>query len=107
MGAMVNIPSNKTQVDPLSALEPRGRTAATGAPTATDELAGTFTRMFDEVNRLQGEADRKIEEFATSPDKDIHGTMIALQKADLSLRLMMQIRAKLTAAYQDVMRMQL
>jgi len=103
---MVSIPSHNVQMDPLASLEPRGPTAA-GAPTATDELAGTFTRMFDEVNRLQGEADRKIEEFATSPDKDIHGTMIALQKADLSLRLMMQIRSKLTAAYQDVMRMQL
>ena len=104
---MVNIPSHNVKLDLLSTLEPRGRTTAVGAPTATDELQGTFTRMFDEVNRLQGEADRKIEEFATSPDKDIHGTMIALQKADLSLRLMMQIRAKLTAAYQDVMRMQL
>ena len=70
-------------------------------------IGETFTRMFNEVNNFQLNADAKIEEFATSPNKDIHGTMIALQEADISLRLMMQIRAKLTAAYQDVMRMQL
>jgi len=70
-------------------------------------IGDTFGRMFNEVNRFQLNADAKIEEFATSPNKDIHGTMIALQEADISLRLMMQIRAKLTSAYQDVMRMQL
>ena len=104
---MASIPLTQLPLDPMSSLEPRGKAQSTGTQQSTGELADTFTHMFDEVNRLQGEADRKIEEFATSPDKDIQGTMIALQKADLSLRLMMQIRSKLTAAYQDVMRMQL
>jgi flagellar hook-basal body complex protein FliE len=104
---MATIPSHNVPMDPLSSIEPRGRSGSSSTQNSTSELTDTFSRMFDEVNNLQVEADRKIEEFATSPDKDIHGTMIALQKADLSLRLMMQIRAKLTAAYQDVMRMQL
>jgi flagellar hook-basal body complex protein FliE len=107
---MANLSVSPIAMDPMKSIEPRGvgamANAATGSQSTT-ELGDTFTRMFDEVNNLQNEADRKIEEFATSPDKDIHGTMIALQKADLSLKLMMQIRAKLTAAYQDVMRMQL
>ena len=99
---------NPGALSPMKAIEPRtvGAMNPTGTQS-TNELGATFSRMFSEVNDLQNEADRKIEEFATSPDKDIHGTMIALQKADLSLKLMMQIRAKLTAAYQDVMRMQL
>ena len=42
----------------------------------------------------------------TSGDKDIHGTMIALEKADISMRLMLQIRNKLVSAYEEVMRMQ-
>jgi flagellar hook-basal body complex protein FliE len=83
------------------------RTTPTSSSAALESLGDTFSRMFSEVNRFQLEADRKIEEFATSPNKDIHGTMIALQQADISLRLMMQIRAKLTSAYQDIMRMQL
>jgi len=67
----------------------------------------TFSRLFNEVNQLQLQADQKMEEFATSPNKDLHGTMIALQKADISLRLFLQIRSKLTAAYQEIMRTQL
>lgn len=85
--------------------EAQSAPASSGTPLGS--LGDTFARMFNEVNQFQLEADRKIEEFATSPNKDIHGTMIALQQADISLRLMMQIRAKLTSAYQDIMRMQL
>jgi len=72
-----------------------------------ENIQDTFTRMFNEVNARQLEADRKIEEFATSTEKDVHGTMIAMQQADLSLRLFMQVRAKLTSAYQEIMRTQM
>lgn len=72
-----------------------------------DQLSTQFSKMLDEVNSLQLTADKKIEEFATSKDKDLHGTMIAMQKADVSLRLLLQVRAKLTTAYQEIMRTQL
>jgi flagellar hook-basal body complex protein FliE len=75
--------------------------------TSVERLGDTFSKLFNDVNGLQLAADQKIEEFATSPEKDVHGTMIALQKADLSLRLFLQVRSKLTAAYQEIMRMQI
>jgi len=81
---------------------PRGSSA-----TLADNLSDSFTKMLSEVNNLQNAADKKIEEFATSKDKDIHGTMIAMQKADISLRLLMQVRSKLTVAYQELMRTQM
>lgn len=90
------------QLQGLREQQPRQQRSGTFAEKAGAE----FARMFDEVNRLQTQADRKVEEFAASPTKDVHGTMIALQKADVSLRLFMQVRAKLTNAYQSVMRMQ-
>jgi len=36
----------------------------------------------------------------------LHDTMLALEKADLSFRLMMQVRNKIVEAYQEVIRMQ-
>lgn len=36
---------------------------------------------------------------------DVHDAMIALQRAELSLQLTVQIRNKLVNAYQDIMRM--
>jgi flagellar hook-basal body complex protein FliE len=83
------------------------RSGAASQKPLVESLGETFGRLMDDVNRYQLEADRKIEEFATSPTKDIHGTMIAMQQADVALRLMLQIRAKLTSAYQEIMRTQI
>ena len=94
----VNLPVAPTLAATGTQVAPRGE-------TAVDRLGDTFSKLFNDVNTLQNAADDKMEEFATSSDKDIHGTMIALQKADLSLRLFLQVRAKLTAAYQEIMRM--
>ena len=60
-----------------------------------------------EVNRLQGEADNAVQDLNTGSNKDIHGTLIALEKADISFQLLMQVRNKIIAAYQEIMRMQI
>ena len=38
--------------------------------------------------------------------KNIHETMIAIEKAEISFKLMLQVRNKILEAYQEVMRMQ-
>jgi len=60
-----------------------------------------------EVNRLQLEADRSIEELAIGQSGSVHDTMIAVEKAEVSFRLMMQVRNKIIDAYHEVMRMQI
>ncbi len=95
------------QIDPKLSPLSLGKAATGNSSTLISDLSDSFSRMMDEVNHLQVVADKKIEEFATTSEKDIHGTMIAIQKADTSLRLLLQVRAKLTTAYQEIMRMQL
>lgn len=58
-----------------------------------------------QVNHLQHEADTAIQELATGGKATLHDTMLALQKADLSFKLMMQVRNKIVEAYQEVLRM--
>jgi len=57
------------------------------------------------VSELRNEADRAVHELAAGENKDIHHTMIAMEKADVSFRLMMQVRNKIITAYEEVMRM--
>jgi flagellar hook-basal body complex protein FliE len=59
-----------------------------------------------EVNDLQQKADQAIQQLAGEGKGDLQDTMIALEKADVSFRLMMQIRNKVLEAYQEIMRMQ-
>ena len=69
-------------------------------------LSRTFEKLLQDVNQQQLNAEAKQVELLVSENKDIHGTMLALEKADLSMRLMLQIRNKLVNAYEEVMRMQ-
>ncbi len=69
-------------------------------------LSQTFEKLLQDVNRQQLNAEAKQVELLITDNKDIHGTMLALEKADLSMRLMLQIRNKLVSAYEEVMRMQ-
>lgn len=57
------------------------------------------------VNEADREADRSVEGLMMG-ETGIHETMISLQKADISLRLLLQVRNKAMDAYREVMRMQ-
>ena len=59
-----------------------------------------------QVNSLQQEADASIQSLATGGAASLHDTMLAIQKAELSFKLMMQVRNKIVEAYQEVIRMQ-
>ena len=95
------------------------RIAAVGSPQQpgsvkpSPELAGNsgsfatlLQQSLDQVNGLQHDADAAAREFALGQAPSVHDTMIAMEKADISLRLAMKIRNKVVEAYQDVMRMQ-
>ena len=65
-----------------------------------------LTNSIKEVNKLQKEAEKASINLVTGQETDIHNTMIAIEKADISFRLMMQVRNKIVAAYEEIKRMQ-
>ena len=56
----------------------------------------------DHVNSMQHDADQAVEQLATGDDVNAAEVLTAVQKADLSFRMMMQIRNKLVQAYQEI-----
>jgi flagellar hook-basal body complex protein FliE len=61
--------------------------------------------MLKDTNATILEADRTINDLVTGRDQDVHNTMIAMQKAEISFELIMQIRNKLIAAYDEIRKM--
>lgn len=59
-----------------------------------------------QVDDLQTDASAKVAELLSGQGGDIHNAMIALEKADLTFQLMMQVRNKVVQAYQEISRMQ-
>ena len=58
------------------------------------------------VDRLQKEANQSIQALADGTVQDVHQTMIAMEKASISFKLVMEVRNKVVEAYQEIMRMQ-
>ena len=83
----------------------------TTGPTESENKAESFGDMLADamgtVDDLQKQANQAVEDLVTGKEKDIHGTMIAMKKAELSLKLMLNIRNKALAAYDEIKRMHL
>jgi len=77
------------------------------SPESRNGFGDILSGAIGEVNQLHHEADQAVEALAAGRSADVHNTMIALQKADVSFQLLMQIRNKVVSAYETVMRMQI
>jgi flagellar hook-basal body complex protein FliE len=79
-----------------------GGSAATGAGSFAKVLEGSIA----EVNQLQAKADAAITALASGEKASLQETMVAMEQADVSFRLLMQVRNKIVEAYQEILRMQ-
>ena len=95
--------SIKNQLNFLTEQNIAGMRAPQPAQASFGEL---LQQSINNVSRLQHEADARINDLAGGKELDIHQTMIAVEKASVSFELLMQIRNKVIAAYETIMRTQ-
>lgn len=79
--------------------------AASGAASGTG-FSEVLKQSIESVSKLQNDADKAIQGLASGQVNNIHETMIAIEKANLSFNLMLQVRNKLVHAYEEIMRTQ-
>ncbi|MCC6875057.1 MAG: flagellar hook-basal body complex protein FliE [Sandaracinaceae bacterium] len=58
-----------------------------------------------DANAQQVHAEHVSVAYANGDRSDLHGTMIALEQADITLRFVSNVRNRLVEAYREVMRM--
>lgn len=76
-------------------------------PEASVDFSTMLKNAIKDVNGAQLEADDAVQKVLSGETNDIHSTMVALQKADVSLKMMLEVRNKIMEAYQEVMRTQI
>lgn len=98
-----------TAVSAISIPQLQGVDASSSLAKATTTGGLDFTAKMGEaiesVNDMQIQADDALSALASGEEVDLHGTMIALQEADIALRTMVSVRDKLISAYEQVMNM--
>ncbi|MCB9621340.1 MAG: flagellar hook-basal body complex protein FliE [Sandaracinus sp.] len=86
----------------------RGPAPSATAPETESRGVGFGERLADAVratDQQQKQAEAATTALAEGRSDDLHGTMIALQRADVSLRLAANVRSRALEAYREVMRM--
>jgi flagellar hook-basal body complex protein FliE len=81
--------------------------ATVGSEKTDGSFADALKESIRQVNDAQLQADQAINDLTTGKQQDLHQTMIAIEKASLSFELMMQVRNKIVAAYEEISRMQI
>lgn len=73
---------------------------------ATGSFGEMLAQSIEKVNNMHIEADKAVQRLASGESKNIHETMLAMEKADIAFRTMNQVRSKVIDAYREIMRMQ-
>ena len=66
----------------------------------------TLEGAMDKVQEVQTGADQQVANVLQGNGQDLHAAMVAVEKADLSFQMMMQVRNKIVQAYQTISQMQ-
>lgn len=66
----------------------------------------TLKEAVSEVNELHKISNKKMQDLATGRTDNVADVMIAAEKADIALRVMVQMRNKIIDAYNEIMKMQ-
>jgi len=77
---------------------PHGAAGAAGG----GEFKNILLEALGQVNTMQSQANQAVEQLVTGGDVNPAEVLTTLQKADISFRMMLQIRNKLVQAYQEV-----
>jgi len=94
-------------VSSLRILPAEVESAATGIPDASGGgFSDTLRSALNEMGQLNSQAETKVAGVLEGNGPDVHSALIAVEKADLSFQLMMQVRNKIVSAYQEISRMQ-
>jgi flagellar hook-basal body complex protein FliE len=75
-------------------------------PSGGQAFQAAFSDAVAKVEGFQQNAQASIERFLNGEGEELHQVALATQQAELSFDLFLQVRNKVVAAYEEVMRMQ-
>src|SRR5581483_122905 len=93
------------QVKGPGALTPASETGA--VQPAGESFANVLGRMVGEVNARQVVANDAVAALQSGQNTSLHQAVIAMEEANISFQLMIEVRNKLLDSYQELMRMQI
>ncbi|MBW6521344.1 MAG: flagellar hook-basal body complex protein FliE [Desulfoarculaceae bacterium] len=95
------------QISGIGGSLPLRPTDTSAVSTAKNGFGDIMKSTIDQVNQAQNRGDLAIEQLSTGKAESLHEVMIAVEEADISLKMLVQMRNKALQAYEEIMRMQI
>ncbi|MDD5716536.1 MAG: flagellar hook-basal body complex protein FliE [Sulfuricurvum sp.] len=71
------------------------------------DFAQELKNALGNVNQMQIDGEKAMSDIATGSVKDLHQAAIAIDKAEISMKLMLEVRNKALSAYKEITRTQM
>jgi flagellar hook-basal body complex protein FliE len=97
-------------IAPIQNIAPIGTPQMASAATAAGQpgdFQSVLSSAINSIDGLQQSAADSVQKFLTGQNEELHTTVLANQKAELSFELGLQVRNKVVDAYQEIMKMQM
>jgi flagellar hook-basal body complex protein FliE len=93
----------------LTALSPATTSVKQESPVtkSSNAFGDMLTKMVNNTNQDQVQADQAVEDLQTGKAEHLHEVMISVEEAEMSLKMLVQVRNKALTAYDEIMRMQI
>jgi flagellar hook-basal body complex protein FliE len=85
-----------------SPIQPALSLAPAGQAAGAQPFKNVLLEALGQVNTMQTQANEAVQQLVTGGDVNPAEVLTTLQKADMSFRMMLQIRNKLVQAYQEI-----
>jgi len=70
-------------------------------------FADLLKNSIEEVDDLQKAGDKALSDIATGQVKDLHQAALAINKAETSMKMMLEVRNKAISAYKEILKTQI
>jgi flagellar hook-basal body complex protein FliE len=100
---MANIQSIKS----LSTADLLANKSTNPAEGSSTDFAQELKNALGNVNQMQVDGEKAMSDIATGSVKDLHQAAIAIDKAEISMKLMLEVRNKALNAYKEITRTQM
>lgn len=82
------------------------KTSGGEVSAAREGFDAVLNSTVQQVNQKEHEGNMAIQQLHTGEAKNLHEVMIAVEEADMSVRMLVQMRNKALEAYNTIMRLQ-
>lgn len=91
-------------IDAISPLSLVNEVSKTEKSEGGSDFFSVLQASLNEVNEMQVKGDKALSDIATGQVKDLHNAAISIDKAEVSMKMMLEVRNKALNAYKEILK---